>query len=66
MLLKVDCQKLALKLASTTQSEKELLDAAGISSATLRQIKSGKRSKPATVGRIAKVLHCNPSELVEY
>ncbi len=65
MLLKVDCQKLALKLASSTRSEKELLNAAGISSAALRQIKSGKCSKPATVGRIAKVLQCDPSELVE-
>lgn len=63
MFLSVDYPALIMKMVDKALPQSELLAQAGISQAVIRQIKSGKPIRPETVGKIVRVLDCDPAEI---
>ena len=63
MLLDVNYAALTMKMADKALPQGKLLAQAGISQAVIRQIQSGKPIKPVTLGKIARVLDCDPAEI---
>lgn len=63
MLLTIDYPALIMKIVDKALPQSELLAQAGISQAVIRQIKSGKPIRPETVGKIVRVLDCDPAEI---
>ena len=64
--MKIDVRKLEILQARECLNNKELREKAQLGYVTLTQIKQGKRNlQPATVGKIAKALNCDVTELLE-
>ena len=63
MLLKVNYSALTLKMADKILPQSDLMKEAGISQAVIRHIQGGKPIKPETVGKIARVLDCDPADI---
>ena len=64
--MKIDVKKLEILQARECIKSKELREKAKLGYATLVQIKQGKRNlQPITVGKIAKALNCDVTELIE-
>lgn len=63
--MKADRQKLEMAMARACMTPDELAKAAEMPRATLNNAIVGKGIRPKTLGRIAKALGCDPSELVE-
>lgn len=63
MLLQVDYSALTLKMAYKALPQGKLLTQANVSQSVIRQIQSGKPIKPVTLGKIARVLDCDPAEI---
>ena len=61
--MKIDNRKLDLQLARQCKTISNLRDVA--SSQTLTRIRKGDNIKPATLGRIAKALNCDPVDILE-
>ena len=61
--MKIDNRKLDLQLARQCKTISNLRDVA--SSQTLTRIWQGDNVKPATLGRIAQALHCDPTDIME-
>lgn len=62
-ILKIDNQKLDLLLARRCMSLRDLRN--GTSPQTLTRIRRGESIKPVTVGRIAKALDCDPTDIIQ-
>lgn len=62
--MKIDSKKLGLAMVRAGCAFKELAEAAGVSRATLSYINCGKSCRPATLGRIAKALGVDPTEII--
>lgn len=64
--MKINTIKLDVAMANACISAAELCERAEISNQTLTKIRNGERNpKPATVGKIAKALNCNVTDLLE-
>lgn len=64
--MNIDKQKFMLLMADKQISLLNLSKDSGVSSATICRIQRGEGScKPATVGKIAKALNCDVTELLE-
>ena len=61
--MKIDLKKLDLLLARECKSLSDLRD--GSSPQTLKRIRRGEEVQPKTVGRIARALGCDPSDIRE-
>lgn len=61
--MKIDNQKLDLMLARRCMSLRDLQN--GTSPQTLTRIRRGESIKPKTVGRIAKALDCDPTDIIQ-
>lgn len=61
--MKIDNQKLDLLLARRCMSLRDLRK--GTSPQTLTRIRRGESIKPVTVGRIAKALDCDPTDIIQ-
>ncbi len=63
--MKADRQKLLLAMANTCINAYELCKKAEIQYQTYRRVVNGGNSKPATLGKIAKALGVDVSELLK-
>lgn len=61
--MKIDNQKLDLMLARRCMSLRDFRN--GTSPQTLTRIRRGESIKPKTVGRIAKALDCDPTDIIQ-
>lgn len=61
--MKIDNQKLDLMLARRCMPLRDLRN--GTSPQTLTRIRRGESIKPVTVGRIAKALDCDPTDIIQ-
>ncbi len=64
--MQIDKIKLQLLLAEKELSAKDLAEMAEISPQTISKIIKNGRSKPKTIGKIAKALGVEPAELVVF
>ena len=64
--MQIDKIKLQLLLAEKELSAKDLAEMAEISPQTISKIIKKGRSKPKTIGKIAKALGVEPAELVVF
>lgn len=62
--MKIDRKKYELARARACKGQKDLI-AAGIPKGTLCRIISGGNAKPETIGKIAKVLGVDVTEIIE-
>lgn len=64
--MKLSTEKLNLAMARSCLSIGDLCERSGIPRPTLSQVRRGTRNpQPKTIGRIAKALNIDPSELLE-
>lgn len=61
--MKIDVKKLDLCLARSCQNLRDLRDVT--SAQTLTRIRRGGEIMPATLGKIAKALKCDPAEIMK-
>ena len=61
--MKIDSRKLDLILARECKSLSDLRD--GSSPQTLRRIRRGEEVQPKTLGRIARALNCDVTDIME-
>lgn len=61
--MKVSIAKLELQMARACKARDDLRDV--LSAGTLRRIRTGEELRPATVGRIAKALGVDVTEIVK-
>ena len=61
----IDKVKFFIMCAKKCEKMTSIVKQAGLSVAVLRYINAGKPSKEETVGKLAKVLQCQPEELVK-
>lgn len=45
-------------------TQKQLSDCSGVGTATISRIERGYEAHPATIGKLAKALHIDPTELI--
>lgn len=64
--MNIDVKKIFVIMARNCMSDKEMLNNAKISAATWNQIKNGKcKAKTSTIGKIAKGLGVDVTEIIE-
>ncbi|MDO4942662.1 MAG: helix-turn-helix transcriptional regulator [Lachnospiraceae bacterium] len=63
--MKADRRKLELAMARACLSTAELTEKASIPRSTVNGIISGKSAKPGTIGKIAKALEVDVTEIIE-
>ncbi len=63
--MKVSKTKLEIAVAKAGMTWKDLSKAAGLSCAVILQIKKGGGARPITVGKIARALGCDISDILE-
>lgn len=61
--MKVDYEKLEIAKARACMGRKEI-EAAGVNHGTYGSIQSGKNVKAVTVGKLAKILGCDVTDLL--
>lgn len=62
--MKLDKQKYELVCARACVSSKDII-AKGISKGTLHRMLSGAAIRPETIGKLAKVLECDVTEIIK-
>ena len=65
MKLKLNIEKVTQKMAERCMSIPDLADAYGVSRARISVILNSQRLTPACVGRLAKALKCEVTEIIE-
>lgn len=63
--MKINVKKLLILQAELDISIGELAEKSGVSRNTLAAIKAGKTCRPEIVGKIARALGCNVTEILE-
>lgn len=63
--MKIDSSKLLIALATACMNPYDLCKACGFQYQTYRRLVAGKPCKPATVGKVAKALGCEVTDLLE-
>lgn len=62
--MKIDYSKLEVAKAKACMTTQEIYHA-GFAKGTYNNIRDGKDVKPATVGKLAKILNCDVLEIIE-
>lgn len=62
--MKADRKKLELAMARACMDSADLPAAAGLPRPTVQNVIVGKSVRPATLGRVAKALGCDPSDII--
>ena len=62
--MKAITQKVALAMARKCMNPQDLAKAAGLPPQTVNGVIRGRSVRPATLGRVARALGCDPAELV--
>lgn len=65
MKFKLNRDKVELKMAENCFTTSDLAEAYGVSKARIAVILNSQRLTPACVGRLAKALHCDVTEIIE-
>lgn len=60
--MRVDTKKMDLYLARECKTASSLRN--GVSPQTLTKVQNGKEVRPITVGKIARLLNCDPEDLI--
>lgn len=63
--MKINRKKLELAMARSCMDSSDLSIVSGLPSATVKNAITGKGIRPSTMGKIAKALNVDPSELIE-
>ena len=63
--MKVNRQKLELAMARACMNTADLPEAAQLPRPTVNNAITGRNVRPATVGRIARALGCDPADILE-
>ena len=64
--MKVNLQKLQIAMANQAFSSKELSEKCGVSQVTITRITKGvQAARPQTIGKIAKALDVEPTDIME-
>lgn len=64
--MNLDMKKILIIMARKCMSDKELLEKSGLSAGTFNQIKNGTcKAKPISIGRIAKGLEVDVTEIIK-
>lgn len=63
--MKADRKKLELAMARACMNSADLPAATGLPRPTVNNAIVGKSVRPATLGRIARALNCDPEEILE-
>lgn len=63
--MKINKQKLQIALATACMTTKELVGKSGLSKATTMNALTGKKVKPVTIGKIAKALDVQVTDLID-
>lgn len=63
--MKVSREKLTLAMARACMNPCDVAFAAGMPLQTVNRVLLGRGSRPATIGRIAKALNCDPADILE-
>lgn len=63
--MKVDSKKMQLAMARTCLTATEIAVAAEMPVITVKRVTSGKAVKPATIGKVAKALGIDVTEILE-
>lgn len=65
-ILKIDKMKIDVAMANKGYSAKELSEKCGVSQITIARLKRGvQKARPETVGKIAKALNVDVTEIIE-
>ena len=62
--MKAITQKVTLAMARKCMNPQDLAKAAGLPPQTVNGVIRGRNVRPATLGRVARALGCDPAELV--
>lgn len=63
--MKADKKKLELAMAVVCMNTEDLQKASGMPRATINNVISGRNVRPGTIGRVAKALGVNVTEIIE-
>lgn len=63
--MRVNPKKMDLFIAKKGCELYELAKLSGVAYTTLNRVRNGHGTTPATVGKIANALNCNPADLIE-
>ncbi len=63
--MKADKNKLILAMARACMNTRDVVRETGMPEMTVKNVIAGKGVKPATLGRVAKVLGVDPAEIME-
>ncbi len=64
--MKIDKMKIDVTMAKKGYSAKELSEKCGVSQVTIARLKRGvQEARPATIGKIAKALNVDVTEIIE-
>lgn len=64
--MKADKDKLFIAMANACMNASDLQKGSGLPRPTLNNVITGRNVRPATIGKVAKALNVNVSELIEY
>jgi predicted transcriptional regulator len=62
--MKADKKKLEIAMANVCMNSEDLKRAADMPRPTLNNVISGRSVRPGTIGRVAKALKCNVTEIL--
>ena len=63
--MQFDTRKFLLSVARAEILESDLADKAGVSRAAIHKAKTNGRAKPATIGKLAKALNVDVTEIIK-
>ena len=63
--MKADRKKMELAMARSCMNPNQVADAAKMPLQTVNRVLLGRGVRPATLGRIAKALGCDPADILE-
>lgn len=63
--MRLDRKKIQLKMAILCMNQQQLEDKSGVSRQTISAVMSGRSCRPELLGKIARALEVEPSEIIE-
>ena len=63
--MRLDRKKIQLKMAILCMNQQQLADKSGVSRQTISAVMNGRSCRPELLGKIARALEVEPSEIIE-
>lgn len=63
--MRLDRKKIQLKMAILCMNQQQLEDKSGVSRQTISAVMNGRSCRPELLGKIARALEVEPSEIIE-